>query len=502
MVIRGNIRGNGAQLAQYLMGEGGNDRVRILEVGGRMDASEQYLHQTLHTMSLTAELSRTDKGLYHAQISPAYGEDKAMTPDDWQQAADILAHELGYSEQRRVIVLHTKRERTHAHVVFERYDHETGTVINNKFSRLAQDRARKEMERVFKHNPTPHRNQHRPELKERLTNLWQETDTAHDFIQSVHDNGYLLAEGVPKHPFMVVDENGRSFDLVRQLKGVRIKEVRQRLRDVPLMPEKQAIEEMRQRKEESDKNARQQGLHDTEDSKPQPGEKVSDAEAVQPSNDQDKAVRRATEFFTNTDDLTAIDPIDIKRQKQLQVAEMFLASAPEMTQTSLPEELPVKEKNISQIEPVQGDLISTEPDEDHRADRDQKSDEESVHTETIKARDGQGDDKEQSRERLKAFMLSGDELTTAPDLSPNQQRQQRVVRQFFDNDDVFAQPPKNEPAAEPGNQHTQIGTDPELTATRSEETGGAEHDALLQKLVQEQKALRERKRQGHKKRIR
>ncbi|MDQ1086184.1 relaxase/mobilization nuclease domain-containing protein [Siphonobacter sp. SORGH_AS_1065] len=253
MVIRGNIRGNGQQLAHYLTSKQGNERVQILDVAGRQNANETYLHQTLLGMSLLSELTRSTKGLYHAQINPAYQEDKRMTPETWRRATDILARHLGLENQRRIIVLHTKKDRTHAHVVFERYDHQTGKIIPHRFSRLAQDRARKEMEQVFDQKPTPHRNPHRPELREALTLLWQQSETGADFIKAVHEKGYLIAEGVPRHPFMVVDEQGRSFDLVRQLKGVRIKEVRQQLRHAKLISEKDAIEHMRQKAESGSK---------------------------------------------------------------------------------------------------------------------------------------------------------------------------------------------------------------------------------------------------------
>jgi len=144
MVIRGNIRGNGPQLAAYLSTEGGNARIHILEVDGRLNASEGYLQQALHTMSLTAELTRTDKGLYHAQINPAYREDSAMSADDWQRAADILGHELGLDEQRRVIVLHTKKDRTHLPTIgtrSKRKDRQTGDrVFANRHELIAEDK--------------------------------------------------------------------------------------------------------------------------------------------------------------------------------------------------------------------------------------------------------------------------------------------------------------------------------------------------------------------------
>ncbi|MBA9076559.1 relaxase/mobilization nuclease domain-containing protein [Rufibacter quisquiliarum] len=260
MVIRGNTRGNGRQLGYYLLAQRDNDGILILEVDGRPFAREDYLHQTIFGMQLNSELTRSAKGLYHAQINPAPAEAQRMGREDWLKAADILGAELGLGSQRRIIVLHEKKGRTHAHVVWERYDHATGKVVSDSYSRLAQDRARQEMERVFAHAPTPRRNQHRPELKAALTELWGKTRTGAEFIREARKAGYMVAAGSMRNPFMVVDENGRSFDLVRQLKGIRIKEVRSRMRGEKLIPEQEAIELMRTRQGgSSGKSGQQEG---------------------------------------------------------------------------------------------------------------------------------------------------------------------------------------------------------------------------------------------------
>lgn len=250
MVIRGNTRGNGRQLAYYLLAPGENDHIRILDADGWDEMTKVEFSNLLYDMSVTAELTKSKKGLYHAQINPAIGEDKLMDDTKWFQAADILAKELGLENQRRAIVLHEKKGRIHAHCVWERYDHDKGKMVSDSFSRLAQDRARMEMERILEQEKTPRRNKHRPELKATLTELWQNTKTAKEFMREVEKAGYMLAEGTMRHPFMVVDENGRTYDLVRQLKGVRIKEVRDRMRGAKLVHEKKAIELMRSRGEQ------------------------------------------------------------------------------------------------------------------------------------------------------------------------------------------------------------------------------------------------------------
>lgn len=241
MVIRGNSRGNARQLGAYLLAQKDNEHIRILDVDGLDNARAEDLHRTLFGMGITCELTKGEKGLYHAQVNPAIGEDAGMTDERWMEAGDILARQLGLENQRRVMVLHAKKGRTHAHVVWERYDHEKKKLVSDSFSRLAQDRARKEMEISFGHNRTPHRNQHRPELKASLSQLWHSTGSGAQFVTAAKNNGYIIAQGSGRSPYIVVDAAGRSYDLARQLQGVRLKEVRQRLRGESLMGEKDAI---------------------------------------------------------------------------------------------------------------------------------------------------------------------------------------------------------------------------------------------------------------------
>ena len=479
MVIRGNTRGNGSQLAQYLIGGEANDRIQILEVDGRLNATDRYLSQTLHSMSLTAELSKSQKGLYHAQINPAYREDRAMTTTDWLQAADILGHELGLSEQRRVIVLHTKKGRTHAHVVFERYDQQTGRVVSDSFSRLAQDRARKEMERVFEHQPTPHRNQHRPELKETLTNLWNETDTGKDFVRAVHDSGYLLAEGVPRHPFMVVDENGRSFDLVRQLKGIRIKEVRQRMRHETLMPEKDAIELMRHKQAGSSEagNAGQQRDTETDKAKrtaalfwhTKQDVTIEDIE----THSRERMKDRTDSFRQTQHDIVDEGETDNGLEKKKRLAREFFLNADELTGTSAHNADATTAPQQTDTITEEKDNVRTNSQRDESRQRQQKIAEQFADNNDDASQPNVKLDSKRHQDILKAFMQSEDELVDqmrpTTEVATSAQRQQTAATQFLDNEELTTAAPTTD-------------------------------DNEIQKLMQEQKDIRERKRHRTKRR--
>ncbi|MBN8825844.1 MULTISPECIES: relaxase/mobilization nuclease domain-containing protein [unclassified Spirosoma] len=477
MVIRGAIRGNGKQLAHYLLSGEANERVQIVEVAGRSNATDAYLHQTLQGMSLTSELTKSQKGLYHAQINPAYSEDRKMSEKNWLKAADILGSELGLQEQRRVIVLHTKKGRTHAHVVWERYDHKTGKVISNKFSRLAQDRARKEMERVFEQQPTPHRNQHRPELKEALTNLWNETGTGKEFVKAVHDNGYLLAEGVPRHPFMVVDENGRSFDLVRQLKGVRIKEVRQRLRHEKLIPEKEAIELMRQKQDGS-----------------------SDANKDEQQRDLDKAKRTAGAFWDNKQE-TTLENAETQSEKRMKdLAENFIQSGRELAEIiDQSDSLEKKKRRVGEYflnaDELTGEAEETEVDEPATQlvdDYTETQEEITTKSQSTKSR--------QRQQRVAQQFAANEEDTSQPSAKPDSKRHQDILKELMQAEYELVNQndkPQEETVQRQQTTARQFFENEDLTTA---EVANDENE--LQRLMQEQRAIRERKQHKVKKRSR
>lgn len=326
MVIRGRTRGNGTQLAKYLMSAKENDDILILDVCGRENANDNDLRHSLLSMSLTSELTKSDKGLYHAQINPAYGEDKQMSIEHWLHAADMLGKELELEDQRRVIVLHTKKDRTHAHVVWERYDHEKKKMKSDSYSRLAQDRARQEMEKLFGQQKTPERNPNRPEMKQRLTELWKQSTTGKDFIAAAKKQGYIIAVGMQR-PFMVIDETGRSFDLVRQLEGVKTKEVRDSLRAEVLVGEKEAIASVRWNEKQKDATEKEKAY------------KKAANDNSRAENTADLSAANKSEAMLDQGDKTSKD-------RKRNIAENFAAIRQEITQSSQ-ETLPDKKSELA-----------------------------------------------------------------------------------------------------------------------------------------------------------
>jgi hypothetical protein len=71
----------------------------------------------------------------------------------------------------------------------------------------------------------------------------------------------MIATGTQR-PYMVVDDTGRSFDLVRQIEKVKTKEVRQRLKDEDVLTEKQAIKIVRRKLSEKNLDSLQEKMLD------------------------------------------------------------------------------------------------------------------------------------------------------------------------------------------------------------------------------------------------
>lgn len=253
-VIKGKSRGQPAQLANYLVSKRDNDSVRVLGIRGT--ATPHDLKRSLVEMSLMSEFSKGDKGLYHAQINPRDFESQIMTDEQWGETADILEKSLKLEKQKRAIVLHEKNGRVHAHVVWERYDHERNKLISDSHNYKAHDRARAELEKRFEHEMTPQKRDKSKEIayKDILTGFWHQSSSGHEFKEKVECIGCQVARGLDRRPYKVITHDGVSLDLVRQLKGVKTAEVRERLQYEKLETEADALRKIsEEKKREIDK---------------------------------------------------------------------------------------------------------------------------------------------------------------------------------------------------------------------------------------------------------
>ena len=231
MIVKGRCRGNGAQLAAYLLNSQDNDRAEFLAVKGtaNMDARRALLE-----MSLSSELTgRTKNGLYHTQLSPRESEAADMTHEQKMRSVEIMAERLGMEGHKWALFEHEKEGRTHLHLVFERYDHETGKMWDDNKNYAKHTAAARQMEREFGWQLTHENKTHLDQnIKGHITDMWIESDNGAAFVQSMHRAGFEVTQGIDKRPFQIVDQYGTVHDLTRQLQGFKQADVSQYLNGI------------------------------------------------------------------------------------------------------------------------------------------------------------------------------------------------------------------------------------------------------------------------------
>lgn len=243
MVIKGGSRGGPRQLARHLQRGDTNERVEIIE----LQSGIQDLDTTFRDWQLMTEATRGQKGLYHANIDP--DARYVMTPEQWQRAADVLEEEFGrmghnLKGQPRAIVLHEKHGRQHIHVVWQRTDTDTMTLVGDGWNYIVHERASFRLEEEFGHEHVPGKHakrdrQKQPEFpkaeidhaewqqaersgldpkerKEQIKALKAASDSPEAFRAALSEHGYILANG--DRGYVVLDEAGDVHTLYRDLK--------------------------------------------------------------------------------------------------------------------------------------------------------------------------------------------------------------------------------------------------------------------------------------------
>ncbi|QMW05400.1 relaxase/mobilization nuclease domain-containing protein [Spirosoma foliorum] len=247
-VIRGKARGDGKQLARYLLAQRDNDeKPQLLQMRGFADTDpvDALVNATLDA----AAVSRSSKPFYHGIINPREGEAISMTAEQWEFSADMMEKHLQYEGLPRMIVRHQKGGRAHIHVVWFRYDYNTGKLRSDTYNFYKHNAARFEIEKKLGHEHTNARRDRtqEPSHKQRLTELWRDSSSAADFVSQAQAAGYEIAQGLDRHPYRVITPEGTSIDLVRQLDGYRKRDVYERFKRYDLPTEAQALKSVQAR---------------------------------------------------------------------------------------------------------------------------------------------------------------------------------------------------------------------------------------------------------------
>lgn len=117
MITKGSQRGGAIQLAAHLLNERENDHVEILSMQG---FTSNNLPDALMELQAISRATKCQQFMFSLSLSPPSGEQ--VTTGDFETAIDLATSKLGLDGQARVAILHTKKSRTHCHVVFSRID--------------------------------------------------------------------------------------------------------------------------------------------------------------------------------------------------------------------------------------------------------------------------------------------------------------------------------------------------------------------------------------------
>lgn len=187
-----------------------------------------------------------------------------MAPEQWELAADIMEKCLKYDGLPRLIVLHEKGGRVHAHVAWSRYDHNTARLRSDTYNFYKHNAAFAQIEQTLGHERTNARRDRakEPSHKERLTQLWRDSMSATDFIEQAQAAGYRIGQGLDRHSYRAITTEGTSIDMVRQLDGFRKKDVQERFKGCGIPSEAQALKARQERTQAQQQAAERQQSKD------------------------------------------------------------------------------------------------------------------------------------------------------------------------------------------------------------------------------------------------
>lgn len=280
MILKGNQRGNGADLATHLMNGFDNESIEIAQVHGAVADDLYGAFAEFEAVSLG---TKAKEYLYSLSISPP----SKLTRAQYGEAISAIEDRLGLTDQPRAVVFHVKDGREHCHVVWSRIDIEKMRAVHMTHDRrrlmdMAVELSRKfglEMPdglRAWEAKQKYEKQRLEPTLAERaqeqatgispeqrrdeITACYEQSDTAEAFRAALEQKGYVLAKG-DKRGLVVVDKFGAPHSLTRYVKGHKAGAIKKKL--APLTPEKlpsvdQAKEQVRQRAQAQDELQREQ----------------------------------------------------------------------------------------------------------------------------------------------------------------------------------------------------------------------------------------------------
>lgn len=244
MILKGNSRAHGAELAIHLMKDE-NEHIDVAEL--RSFAANDLMGAFLEVQAISRAATRCQKYLYSLSLNPPAHETPSRK--DFEDAIERAEETLGLTGQPRAVIYHTKEGRTHAHVVWSRIDLTNMKAIKLNYPKRALNGLAMEL---FQHHgwdlpagflpgqeaspmnfsyqehlEAKRSNQNVKHLKAQIKASWSASDNRRSFETALERCGLFLAQG-DRRGFVAVDDEGNTYSLSRWT-GVKTKELAEQL---------------------------------------------------------------------------------------------------------------------------------------------------------------------------------------------------------------------------------------------------------------------------------
>ena len=259
MILKGNIRAGGQELARHLMNDRheidpeasfqppkiGNERVELAELRGFASTDLAGAFREIEGVAVGTNCT---KPIYSLSINPS----QPMTRDQYGHAIERLEKKLGLADQPRAVVFHVKDGREHCHVAWSRIDLEKMQARHMEFDRQKLREVARELVRDFGHDMPKFLGKDRgndrykdrfkevslaeqgqaqrsgidpADRREQVTEAYRQSDSASAFRSALQERGFELAQG-DRRAFVVVDRAGEVHSVNKQIEGAKPKEIK------------------------------------------------------------------------------------------------------------------------------------------------------------------------------------------------------------------------------------------------------------------------------------
>lgn len=251
MILKGNQRGGGRQMAAHLLNGIQNEHVTVHQVRGFLATTVKGALEEAYAL---ARGTQCQKYLYSLSLNPPQNVDVPI--EAFEKALKAIEEKLGLTDQPRVVVFHEKEGRRHAHCVWSRIKVHEMKAVNIAYDRTKLQALSRQL--FIEHGWTlpqglidkAHRNpltytreewqqaartgRSAAAIKACLQECWAAADSAKAFAAVLQERGFLLAKG-DRRGFVAVDVYGEVFSLTRQL-GLKGKDLEKRLGPPEALP--------------------------------------------------------------------------------------------------------------------------------------------------------------------------------------------------------------------------------------------------------------------------